>query len=306
MTGRNRGLQIWGGVECTVNRVGDRWFDQIELSGHATRDDDLRLVRDLGIQTLRYPLLWERAARAGAEHDFQWMDRRLALLRELDMHPIAGLVHHGSGPAHTHLLDPAFPTHLAAYAGEVAARYPWIRDYTPINETVTTARFSALYGHWYPHARCTRAFVRALLTEVQATVLAMRAIRRVCPDAQLVQTEDGGAVFATPTLQYQADFENERRWLGLDLLFGRVDRHHPLHRFLIEHGAKREELLALERDPCPPDVVGLNYYVTSDRFLDDRVHLIRPIVGAETASTSTPTPRRCVRAGRASWVTRSS
>ena len=22
-------LEMWGGVECTVNRVGDRWFDQL-------------------------------------------------------------------------------------------------------------------------------------------------------------------------------------------------------------------------------------------------------------------------------------
>jgi dTDP-4-dehydrorhamnose reductase len=43
----------------------------------------------------------------------------------------------------------------------VAARYPWLRDYTPVNEPLTTARFSGLYGVWYPHHRNTHSFVRA-------------------------------------------------------------------------------------------------------------------------------------------------
>jgi hypothetical protein len=73
-------------------------------------------------------------------------------------------VHHGSGPRHTDLLDPAFATGLADYAGAVAARYPWVTDWTPVNEPLTTARFAALYGFWYPHAR-GRCVVRARAAE---------------------------------------------------------------------------------------------------------------------------------------------
>ena len=60
--------------------------------------------------------------------------------------------------------------------------------YTPVNEPLTTARFSALYGHWYPHARDNLAFASALINELRATVLAMREIRAVNPCAQLLQT----------------------------------------------------------------------------------------------------------------------
>ncbi|WP_206667357.1 hypothetical protein, partial [Salmonella enterica] len=67
-------------------------------------------------------------------------------MQRLKLRPIVGLVHHGSGPPHTHLLDPAFAAGLAAFAGEVARRFPWVEDYTPVNEPLTTARFSALYG----------------------------------------------------------------------------------------------------------------------------------------------------------------
>ena len=50
---------------------------------------------------------------------------------------------------------------------------------SPVNEPLTTARFCALYGHWYPHARSDATFVRAIIHQCRATVLAMRAIREV-------------------------------------------------------------------------------------------------------------------------------
>src|ERR1700712_4865383 len=103
----------------------------------------------------------------------------LPRLRELGVKPIVGLVHHGSGPRHTSLVDPAFPEQLAAYAGAVARRYPWVQDYTPVNEPLTTARFSGLYGVWYPHGRDEKTFIQALLNQCRGTVLAMRAIRKV-------------------------------------------------------------------------------------------------------------------------------
>ena len=58
-------LEVWGGVECTANRVGDRFFDQIEKSGHANRFSDLDLFADLGIRAIRYPVVWERLAPDG-------------------------------------------------------------------------------------------------------------------------------------------------------------------------------------------------------------------------------------------------
>ena len=150
-------LALWGGIEPTQNRVGDRYFSQLDQSGHHARVDDLDRCAALGLRTLRYPVLWERTMpEAGAGPDWRWPDERLARIRALDIRPIVGLVHHGSGPPHTSLLDPQFPTKLAAFAHAVAARYPWVCDYTPVNEPLTTARFSALYGLWYPHARSRR------------------------------------------------------------------------------------------------------------------------------------------------------
>lgn len=272
-------LEIWGGFECTVNRVNDIYLDQFEFSGHQSRIDDLDRVAQLGIRTLRYPLHWERFDESsGATVDWNWAQQRLTRMQSLGIRPILGLVHHGSGPRHTNLLEPSFGSRFANYAQRVAERFPWLEHFTPVNEPLTTARFSGLYGHWYPHGRSDHAFATALLNECRATVLAMQAIRRVVPNAQLVQTEDLGKAFSTPGVTYQADFENERRWLSWDLLCGRVDRQHPLHRYLLKAGIEEKELCWFLDNPCPPDILGINYYATSERFLDERLDHYPPNV----------------------------
>ena len=65
----------------------------------------------------------------------------------------------------------------------------------------------------------------------------------------------------------------ERRWLSLDLLAGRVGPGHPLYRFLVDAGIGEAELDAFEDGAATPDLIGINHYLTSDRFLDDRTHL---------------------------------
>ena len=270
-------LELWGGVECSVVRVGDGWRDQTVETGHHDRLGDLDLVAEAGIKTLRYPLLWERVSPEHPDQaDWGWHDTRLARLRELGVAPVAGLTHHGSGPHYTNLLDPGFAEGLAAHAGRAAARYPWVEAWTPVNEPITTARFSGLYGHWYPfhcdEANCLRMVVR----QCRAVLLSMRAIRAVVPHARLIQTEDVGRVFSTKSLADQAAHENGRRWLSLDLLVGRVDRGHPWWAKLREAGVAASELQEFLAGDAAPDIVGVNHYVTSDRFLDHRTGLYPP------------------------------
>jgi dTDP-4-dehydrorhamnose reductase len=270
-------LALWGGLECTVNRVRDQYFHQLDRNGHAGRDDDIERFASLGIQAIRYPILWERTAPDGpANADWRWADGRLNALRDAGVNPIAGLVHHGSGPRHTSLTDPGFATGLAEYAGAVAARYPWITDYTPVNEPLTTARFSGLYGLWYPHGRDNRTFIQALLNQCRAVVLAMRAIRAVNPDARLVQTDDLGKTYSTRAMAKVATFYNERRWLSWDLLCGMVGPEHALWAYLVGTGIDPAELLWFRDNPCPPDIIGVNYYVTSERWLDHRIDRYPP------------------------------
>ncbi|KEQ52428.1 SDR family oxidoreductase [Sphingobium chlorophenolicum] len=268
--------QLWGGLECTVNRVHDRYRDQIRATGHHDRPDDLDLLSDTGICALRYPILWERISPDDpARCDWDWTDQRLGRLRQLGIGVIAGLVHHGSGPAYTSLVDSGFAPGLARHAAAAAHRYPWVMDWTPVNEPLTTARFSALYGHWHPHQRSERTFWLALLNQIDATRLSMQAIRRVNPAARLIQTDDLGRTYATAALRDQAAFDNLRRWASWDLLCGRIGQDHPLWDRLSAFGFQ-DRLRAIADDPCPPAIIGINHYLTSDRFLDHRLQRYPP------------------------------
>ncbi len=173
-------VEVWGGAEITCNRVADTYFDQMVCSGHASRPADLEAFASLGLRTLRTGLLWERHEQ---EPSWKWSDARLAQMQQLGIRPIAGLVHHGSGPPHTSLLDPEFPQKLARYAEAVARRYPWIDAYTPINEPHTTARFSALYGMWYPHHMSRQSYLLALLHQMKAIALSMAGDSPGKPDS---------------------------------------------------------------------------------------------------------------------------
>ena len=264
-------LELWAGHECTVNRVGNVWRDQTRLTGHHDRIEDLTAFARLGIRKIRYPVLWERVAPHSPDiMDWTWTDKRLDRIGRLGLHPIVGLLHHGSGPRYTSLIAEDFPAAFERYAKAVAEHYPWVDDWTPINEPLTTARFSALYGVWYPHARDRRSFWLALLNQIDGIRLAMKAIRRVNPKARLVQTEDLGHTYATPPLASVALHYNRRRWLSWDLLAGKLSPDHPMWAELEELGFA-DRARAIFDDPCPPDVIGVNHYVTSDRFLDHRL-----------------------------------
>ncbi len=262
-------MEIWGGVECTVARVRNRVHDQLLLNGHENRLGDLELFADLGIHTIRYPLLWEKYYK-NPKAFFLLHDERLEKLRELNITPIAGLVHHGSGPFITDLSQPEFPSLLAEFAQIISERYPWISNYNPINEPLTTARFSGLYGIWYPHLQSDSAFARIFINEMKGIVLSMKKIREINLDAKLIPTEDLCKVHSTPALNFQAQFENERRWLTYDFLTGKFNPDNPLWKYFLDQNIIEEELTFFSENICKPNICGYNYYVTSERYLDEQ------------------------------------
>ncbi|MCW3081582.1 family 1 glycosylhydrolase [Segetibacter sp.] len=269
---KNR-IEIWGGLECSLNRVDDTYMDQLVLSGHYTRgSEDIKRFADLGIKALRYPILWEKhAAQKDTIIDWSYSEARLNELNQAGIEPIAGLVHHGSGPIYADFFDGSFAEGLGEYAGKVAAQFPWITYYTPVNEPLTTARFCGLYGHWYPHKANTLDFLKILLAECKGTVLAMQAIRKVNPNAKLVQTEDIGKTQSSHKLRHQADFENKRRWLSFDILAGKINKNHSLWGYLTGEGLTEEDFQFFAENPCPPDIMGVNHYVTSERYIDEKI-----------------------------------
>ena len=264
-------LEIWASPEPTVARVDAATLrDQLALTGHAARDGDVALLATLGVDASRTPVLWERcAAVEPTSIELGWAERRLGLLRDAGIEPIVTLLHHGSGPLYTDLLDPAFPALFADYAEAVARAFPWVKRWTPINEPLTTARFSTLYGVWYPNLRDDRAFGRALVHQTLAILEAFDRIRAHVAGAELVMTEDLQRFSAgDPATRDYAAFLRERMYLSVELLAGRVDVAHPLYGFLVERcGVQRNELVEIRARAIAPHLVAFNHYPHSERYL---------------------------------------
>lgn len=265
-------LELWGGFECTINRMNDDFIDQFHHTGHYTREEDIDLIAGLGIKTLRYPILWElHQPEINSNINWSWAKKQLTKIRSHDIEPIVGLIHHGSGPSFTNLLDDNFSTLLADYAKKVATQFPWINYYTPVNEPLTTARFSGLYGFWYPHISNDISFAKMLINQLKGVILSMAEIKKINPEAKLVQTEDLGKTYSTPLLQYQAKFENERRWLTYDLLSGKVRPGHKMWLYFSRLGIPEKSLQFFIDNAYPPDILGFNYYITSERYIDEKL-----------------------------------
>ncbi len=246
--------------------------DQLRETGHQTREGDLDLIARLGVHATRYPVLWEKvAAHRPDVRDYRWPSARLNGLAERGVEPIVTLLHHGSGPAYTGLLDPAFPRLFAEYAQATARRFPWVTRWTPINEPLTTARFSTLYGAWYPNGVFDdAAFGRAIVNQALAIAAASERIREIIPQASCMLTEDlQSFTAADERVEAYVAHKRERMYLSGELLQGRVVDGHPMHRYLTERcGIAAGELARLARRPQPPDVMGWNYYPYSERWVE--------------------------------------
>ena len=84
-----RGVALWGGVEGRVNRVGDRFFDQLERSGHAHRPGDLdRFARGEQLAMLAELLVKGESLSDAVAHSYNLVIGKLAL-RHLDQQELS-------------------------------------------------------------------------------------------------------------------------------------------------------------------------------------------------------------------------
>jgi dTDP-4-dehydrorhamnose reductase len=264
-------LELWASPEPTFARIDATTVrDQSAETGLDARTGDAERIAALGVTASRVPVLWERVSPADPhERDYREPALRLNALRAAGIEPIVTLLHHGSGPLFTDLLDPAFPLWFSEYAEATAREFPWVRRWTPINEPLTTARFATLYGVWYPNMRDDRGFGRAMVNQTLALQAAMRRIRRVIPEAEFVLTEDLQRYAAgDAAVSDYAAFLRERVYLSVELVAGRVGDGHPLAKFLTERcGVNELELAMMQRDAAIPDLVAFNHYPHSERYL---------------------------------------
>jgi beta-glucosidase/6-phospho-beta-glucosidase/beta-galactosidase len=165
-----------------------------------------------------------------------------------------------------------WPADFAEYCDAFAERYPWIKFYTPVNEMLVCARFSAKIGAWNEQARSERAFVRAHANQCRASLLAIGRILARRADAVFIQSEIAECfVQLAPEAAATADFHNQFRFLTFDHLYGRApDGQVQTH--LLDHGLRGDELawfLRCGKRAAPHCIMGMDYYANNEKAVKE-------------------------------------
>ena len=259
------------GIECSCPVVeGNVRVDQLASTGHYELwQQDLKLVRELGLRYLRYGPPIYRIWTGPDEYDWSLLDPVMHEMRRLGIVPIVDLVHFGLPDWLGNFQNPEWPTRFADYAHRFAERYPWVRYYTPVNEIYVTALFSGAFGWWNERLVSDLGFVTNVKHCVRASVLGMRAILDLRPDAIFVFSESTEYVHpGSPDTVQQAHFMNERRFLSLDLLFGH-DVTATIYQYVLGSGMTPDEYAWFmgNRDLRSHCIMGTDYYITNEHVL---------------------------------------
>jgi beta-glucosidase len=259
------------GIECSCPTIeGGVRVDELRDTGHYELwKTDLKLVRELGLRYLRYGPPIYRIWKGPGEYDWSFLDPVMHEMRRLGIVPIIDLVHFGLPDWIGNFQNPDWPERFAEYARAFAEHYPWVRYYTPVNEIYVTALFSASYGWWNERMMSDAAFVANIKHCVKASILSMRAILDLRPDAIFIYSESTEYVHpGSPDMVTHALFMNERRFLSLDMLFGH-DVSATMFRYLLNAGMTTEEYVWFrdQRDLRSHCIMGTDYYITNEHII---------------------------------------
>ena len=242
----------------------------MEVCGHYRHwRKDFDCVEELGIHFLRYGPPIHLTFLGPGKYDWEFADVTFADLRRRNITPIVDLCHFGVPDWLGNFQNPDFSQQFARYAAAFADRCPWVQLYTPVNEMFICAVFSAKYGWWNEQMTSDLSFVTALKHIVKGNVLAMAEILKRRPDAIFVQSESSEYFHAdSPAAIHPAEILNARRFLSLDLNYGRrVDS--EMYEYLMDNGMTREEYhFFLQHRMKQHCILGTDYYITNEH----RVH----------------------------------
>jgi len=262
-------IEFLGAFESTYQPRYD--VDVAETTGHARRwREDLELLAACGVRRVRYPVRWHRIEHRPREFDWSGPDQVLGYMRDNGFTPVVDLLHFTSYPRWLRrgFADRRFADAYLRYTEAFARRYPWVPEYTLLNEPFTTFLLCGQEGVWPPFLRGLKGLLTLAVNVFPAVAEASRAYRDLLPGARHVYVETCERhTAATSDAAAFTALANDRRFFLLDLFTGRALE--PDRPFVAEvRGARGEALLAME--PGSIDVLGLDYYASNQWHYLDR------------------------------------
>ena len=269
--GRDGAFRFATGIECSNPTIdgGRIRRDLLAETFHYDRyAEDLGLVAELGIKTLRYGLPIHRVLPSRGVYDWSFADAAMAEIQRLGIEPILDLLHFGVPDWWGDFQNPELPVLFCDYCDKVAERYPWVRFYTPVNEIYVTVRNSARDGIWNEQKRDDTSFVTAMKNAVAANILGCQALAARRNDLVVVQSESAEFTHelrASPTAKVKLD--NQLRFLSLDLLYANPPSADVML-FLLDNGMTREEYDWFMRgEPPGYQIMGCDYYGRNEKII---------------------------------------
>jgi beta-glucosidase len=241
-----------------------RTLDEYELTDHYERwHTDIGLMHQINVSAARYGIPWHRIQPRRGAWEWDFVDRTVDRLLELNIEPIIDLVHYGLPPwIEGAYLARDFPSFMADYAARVAERLRGrVFAYTPLNEPRITAWYCGRLGWWPPHRRGWRGFVTVMLGVCRGIVETVRALGAVDPEI-LIAHVDATDLYECDLPEFEADAHHRQElvFLALDLVSGRIQAGHGLWTWLIRHGATERELTWFHERAIELPLVGINLY----------------------------------------------
>ncbi len=193
------------------------------------------------------------------------MDGPMQFMRDSGLTPIFDPLHHTSFPDWLQggFLHTDFVSLYSRFIDELSNRYDWVRYYTVINEPLATTIFCSYTGMWHPHRASENDFVAMTLQVARCMSRCIALLRRKGKEIVHVDTAEHHRATDSGTSEW-VEFANERRFLILDLVLGRVRVDHRLYEYLISKGASEEALRWFQDHPETIDLLGLDYYLHSE------------------------------------------
>ena len=246
--------------------------DEMEKCGHYARwRDDFRLVRELGIDYLRYGPPLYRTHLGPGRYDWGFADETFGALQEMGITPIADLCHFGVPDWIGGLRQPGLAGAVRRVRPRVRRRASPGCATTPRSMRFSSRRRSpASSAGGTSGRRATAGLSRRWATCAGPTRWRCRRFWKSGQTPIFIQSESSEYFHAAdPGVMAQANVLNEKRFLSLDLTYGRPVNA-VMYEYLLDNGMTRDEYHWFLKNQVKTNcVMGNDYYITNEHLVHE-------------------------------------